>query len=106
MEQSKFVAYLGPAAIHDGVVRKVRHPNSSLEVEIRGADGSTISVYFRDVAEVKENRAEGMMLYAIAEYSYPGDGRLFVFANWESDDDAALSVVAEGVTFRKSYNGG
>ena len=106
MEESKFVAYLGPAEIHDGVVTKVRHQNTNLEVEIRGADGSTISVYFRDVIEVQENRAEGMMLYALAEYGRQGGRRLFVFANWESEDDATLSIVAEEVTFRVSCDGG
>jgi 2'-5' RNA ligase len=106
LEQSRFVAYLGPAEIHDSVIEKVRHRNASLEVEIRGADGTLIAVQFHRIIEVQENRAEGMMLYALAEFRHRGGERLFVFANWENDDDAALSVIAEEVTFQACQDGG
>jgi hypothetical protein len=99
LEHGDFVAYVGPAGIHDGVITAVRHRNPNLEVDIRASDGSTILASFRNVTEVQENRAQGMMLYALAEYKRPGALCAFVFANWETDDDAAFSVVAEDVTF-------
>ena len=40
------------------------------------------------------------MLYSLAEYKHREGERLFVFANWENEDDAALSVIAKEVTFR------
>ena len=106
LKQVEFVAYLGPPEIHDGVIRRVRRENANCEVEIRGADGSSISVHFCGVTEVQENRAEGMMLYAIAEYRRLGGPRLFVFANWESEDDATLSVAAKEVTFQVTHEDG
>ncbi len=105
LAQGDFIAYLGPAAIHDGVVTSVRHRNASLAVTIRGADETVISVFFQNVIEVQENRPEDMMLYALAEYRHRGGGRFFIFANWDDEDDAALSVIAEKVTFQSSHEG-
>ena len=105
-EKGEFIAYLGPAEIHDGIVKSVGRQDASLQVTIRGADGTVISVAFQNVIEVQENCAEGMMIYALAEYRRRGGQRLFVFANWETDDDAVLAVIAEEVTFQASRGGG
>ena len=106
MEQSEFVAYLGPAEIHDGVVTSAKHRNASLTVTIRGADGTVISVSFQNVIEVQENHPEGKMLYALAEYRHRGGGRFFIFANWDDEGDAVLSVIAEEVAFQAGHSGG
>jgi hypothetical protein len=106
MAQAEFVAYLGPVEIHDGVIKTVRRQNATLAVEIRGADGATIVVRFRNVSEVRETRAEGMMVYALAEYRHRGGQRHFEFANWEIEDDGALVVFPEEVTFQAFHDDG
>ena len=102
LDDDEFVAYLGPAAIHDGIIKSIQHHNSDLEVTIQGADGTVISIYFANVTAVQENRAEGMMLYALAEFRRRDGRRLFIFSNWETDGEAKLAVVAEEVRFQVS----
>jgi hypothetical protein len=46
-----FVAYVGPAGIHDGVITAIRYRNPNLEVEIGASDGSAVLATFRNVAE-------------------------------------------------------
>ena len=105
VEKSSFVAYVGPPQIHDGVIKTVRRRNGDLEVEIQAVEGAIVCATFHDVVEVQENRAQGMMVYALAELRHDGPGRLFSFTNWDDDDDAALAVVSQDVTFDYRYVG-
>jgi small ligand-binding sensory domain FIST len=95
----EFVQYVGPAEIHDGVVTNITRQGGTLDVEVRGSEGTAISIRFRDVTEVVANRPEGMMLYALAELTSEAGTRLFCFANWDSEDIASLSVIARDVSF-------
>jgi hypothetical protein len=60
-------------------------------------------VEFYGVKAMQSNRPEGMMLYALTEMRTQTSARRFVFSNWEYDDDASLSVQAEGFSV-KSLN--
>ena len=89
-----FVAYVGPPEIHDGVVEAVEREGDQVRVLLRGGIGRPIEVVFRGVESVTARRAEGMVLYALAEMRAPAPLRRFVFANWEEEDDASLEVIA------------
>ena len=95
----KDTKYIGPVDIHDGAIVDMQCLDDSLEVQIRSCEGRLFRVVFDRVAEIEDNRAVGMMLYALIERESEGSRRTFVFANWDDDDDASLQVVAETVRF-------
>jgi hypothetical protein len=97
--QPEFAQYIGPVELHDATVMPVTHHGDEVDLEIRGFEGTRISIRFRDVAELIANRSEGMMLYALAEFACQAGLRHFGFQNWDSDDDASLRVIARTVDF-------
>jgi hypothetical protein len=96
--QSEFVAYVGPADIHDGTVRVVEHAGATARVVVEGYSGNVYVFEFRGVVSVLAHQPEGMLLYAISEMTAPTPLRRFVFVNWHDDDkegaEVALEVVA------------
>ncbi|HMA38270.1 MAG TPA: hypothetical protein VKY74_27735 [Chloroflexia bacterium] len=94
MPGDKLVAYLGPANIHDGVVVAMQRQNGLMQVTIRGVDGQEIIIEFSGVESVTAHRAEGMMVYALAEMASPPPARRFVFVNWDDEDEARLEIAA------------
>ena len=101
MSTEQFVAYVGDPQIHDGRVTAVRESAGALVVEIRSAEGDTIIIKFSGVIEVRSNRPVGMLLYSLSELEAPRPGRLFVFVNWDDDDDAFLEVKSLEIQVRK-----
>lgn len=97
--QPEFLQYIGPAELHDASVTQVTRRGTVLDVEVRGFEGSRISVRFQDVTDVVANRPEGMMLYALSEFACQAGLRHFGFQNWDSEDDASLSLIARTANF-------
>ncbi len=89
-----FIAYIGDSDIHDGVVTGVEHIGGKASVTIESEEGRLLIVQFDGVKSVKANKPEGMKLYSLSEMKHP-ENRLFVFTNWEDEDDAYLEVIAE-----------
>jgi hypothetical protein len=87
-----FVAYVGPANLHDGTILAVEHGGAKGTVRIRGGDGLEYRLCFDDVCAVRTHRAEGMTLYAVAELVAAGPVRRFAFTNWDDADDAHLEI--------------
>ena len=94
MSPSEFVAYLGDADIHDGRIQAVETGEFGLDVRIQGASGKQFTVRFSDVEHVESRRPEGMMLYALVELENVPPRRRFQFANWDSEDERRLTIVA------------
>ena len=69
-----------------------------LACDWRGASGREFVVEFRGVQAVRSKQPEGMMIYALSEMRAPSPQRLFVFANWDEDDELFLEVEAENVS--------
>ena len=90
----EFLAYVCPADLHDGTVLAVEHRGADATVRVRGADAKEYRLLFRGVCALRAHRAEGMMLYAVAELRSDGPARRFVFSNWEESDDARLEIDA------------
>jgi hypothetical protein len=95
MTSEDFVAYVGDPDFHDGAVLGVVVDGDLARIVVRGASGQEYVVEFHGVKEVRSNRPEGMMLYALTEMRTGVGARRFVFSNWEPDDDANLEVEAE-----------
>jgi hypothetical protein len=55
---------------------------------LKGNSGRYYDVIFSKVASVEAERPEGMMLYAISEFSCTPPLRRFVFANWYGPEDS------------------
>ena len=91
---SEFIGYVGYSNIHDGVIKKVEHREEKASVTIESEKGYIFLVQFEGVKSVKSNNPEGMKLYSLSEMKHP-DNRLFVFTNWEDEDNAFLEIIAE-----------
>jgi hypothetical protein len=90
----ELLGYVGPADLHDGTVLAVEHSGADATVRVQGADAGEHRLVFRGVCGFRAHRAEGMMLYALAELRSEGPERRFVFVNWEESDDAQLEIDA------------
>ena len=90
----EFLAYVGPAHLHDGTVLAVEHCGADATVHVRGVDAREYRLLFRGVCAIRAHRAEGMMLYAVAELRSQGLARRFVFSNWDESDDVRLEIEA------------
>jgi hypothetical protein len=101
MNNQGFVAYVGDPDIHDGYVRAVTSSLQKTSVTVEGASGQWFVIEFDEVAWVKSQRPEGMMLYALTEYQGEGTIRRFIFANWDEEDDAFLEIGAVGFQIAK-----
>ena len=80
--------------VHDGWIRRVEKETDRLRVFIVTIDGRRVVFEFTGVREVKHNRPEGMLLYALSELREVAPLRRFSFVNWEEEDDGYLEVVA------------
>ena len=94
------VAYRDDAELHDGTVLSVYRGADEAQVVVRGGSGGQFEIRFAGVASLTQHRAEGMMLYAVAEMKTDPPLRRFVFANWDDEDDASLEVVAREIDCR------
>ena len=97
MQESTFIGYVGEPDFHDGSVLKVDRVDDSVRVRIRGNSGKTYLVTFGAVLQVRSDRPEGMLLYALSEFAGELPIRRFVFANWEDESVSKLEVDAETV---------
>jgi hypothetical protein len=91
---NEFLGYVGPAELHDGTVLAVECCGAEATVRVRGADAREYRLLFSGVRAIRAHRAEGMMLYAVAELRSDGSARRFVFPNWDESDDARLEIEA------------
>jgi hypothetical protein len=94
MSESDFIRYVGNEDIHDGTIKRVTHVNDTVQVVVRGKSTGAWEVVFHQVQSIDQHRAEGMLLYAIAEMRANDPFRRYSFASWDEDDDARLDVVA------------
>ena len=98
MSDSSFVAYVGDPDFHDGSILAVEGQDDVLRVHVRGYSGTVYVVTFSGVVDVRRNRPEGMLLYALCELRSEPPLRRFAFANWDDDSDARLGVDAADFT--------
>lgn len=99
MSASEFIAYVGPANIHDSTVVSVVRQGDSARVALRTLDGQSLSVTFHGVASLESQQSEGMFVYALSELTSPKPSlRRFVFANSDEDSTASLEILAEDFT--------
>jgi hypothetical protein len=91
---AQFIAYVGDPEIHDGVITNFEHQGTKASVTIKAESGRILRIDFDGVVSVKSNRPEGMMLYSLSEMKHP-EHRLFLFTNWEEEDDAYLEITAD-----------
>ena len=96
MEDSHFIAYIGPSTLHDGCIREVRQIGDTVTVHVEIDSALAIALEFTDVAEVNAVQPVGMTLYALCEMTAPSPHRRFVFTNWSEDDPASLEIIAKG----------
>ena len=94
------VAYRGDADLHDGTVLSVHVEGDEARVIVRGGSGSQFELRFSAVASLAQHRAEGMVLFAVAEMKADPPLRRFVFTNWDDGDDARLELVAREIECR------
>jgi hypothetical protein len=93
-----FVAHRGDRDLHDGVVDSVDRSDEQVVVVVRAQDGRVLVVEFSGVESLDQHRAVGMTLYALSEFEQAGEHRLFVFTNWDDEDDARLELLARDFT--------
>jgi hypothetical protein len=99
--ESFFVGYVGDPDFHDGQVMTVEQFGSKANVRVRGASGAIFFVEFGGVQATRAACPEGMMIYALSEFSYKLPIKRFVFANWEDDGEAYLEIDAESISFHQ-----
>ena len=92
----EFVAYVGPYDVHDGRIVRVNRAQDTITVSIRTETGRLFDMVFVGVTDYHAMAAEAMILYAVAEMRGFAPQGKFVFANWDYDDPAELTVVASG----------
>ena len=94
MDDSRFVAYVGPPELHDGSVLGLTQQGDTVTVLVQGDTGCRFVVEFQGVAAIQAVDPEEMKLYALVEMTAPSPLRRFVFANWEDDDRSTLELLA------------
>jgi len=100
VSESTFVGYVGEPDFHDGSVLEVDRVDDSLRIRVRGNSGRTYSVVFGNVVQLRANRPNGMLLYALSEFTGKPPIRRFVFVNWDDEDESALKIDAETIDVR------
>ena len=94
MNNHPFIRYWNSDDVHDGRIRRIEEGTDRLRVFIDTYDRRLVVFEFTGVREVKSNRAEGMLLYALTELGESAPLRRFSFGNWDEEDDAYLELVA------------
>ncbi len=95
MANNDFIAYIGDPDIHDGHIINVEQRGQEARIRIEGGNGRHLTFEFHGVTWTKLHRAEGMMLYGLAEFQGDVPVRHFVFVNWDEEDEAFLEIEAE-----------
>jgi hypothetical protein len=90
----ELIGYVGPSDLHDGVIREIARHEDGTTVRVVSLAGREHRLVFRGVRAVRAHRADGMMLYALAELRSEGPVRHFTFVNWDEADDARLDIEA------------
>ncbi len=97
-----FVAYVGRRDLHDGRILTITRSERAIAVLVQTSERRTCEIEFTGVVEVDAVRAEGMLLYALAEFRADPPYRRFEFAPWDDPVDetdiARLSILATGFT--------
>ena len=95
MSASEFIAYVGPADIHDSTVASVTRHGDSVRVDLRTLDAQPLSLTFHGVASLSSQPREGMFVYALTELVSPTPPlRRFAFANSDEESASALELLA------------
>ena len=89
-----FVAYIGPAGLHDGQILRVQSEQETYTVWIESESGRHFAIKFSRVLRTVVDSPVGMMLYALCEMRYKPPYRRFVFGNADAEDTAKLEVIA------------
>ncbi len=92
-----FLAYVGDPEIHDARIVSIHISGDKADVTLQSHTGSSIQITFHDVESIKQKDAEGLLLYALAEFKAIAPLRRFSFLNWEDEDPAFLEVVAREI---------
>jgi hypothetical protein len=103
MSNEEFIGYLGDPDFHDGHVVTVSHEGDTTCVRLRGASGREFVVEFCGVRAMRSKQPEGMMIYALSEMRAPSPLRLFVFANWDEEDESFLEIEAENFRVTEAH---
>lgn len=90
-----FIAYVGPASLHDGQILRVQGEAETYTVWIESESGRHFAIKFSQVLRTVVDSPVGMMLYALSEMRYKPPYRRFVFGNADSEDTAKLEVIAQ-----------
>ena len=94
MDKDEFIEYIGDYRVHESRIKAIKSAGDTIEISLKSQDGEIIIVKFLGVKSVNANRAEGMILYAIAEVKEQYPLRKFVFINWDEEDEASLEIIA------------
>ena len=92
----EFIAYVGPPDLHDGQIVQVISEPDTITVLVKSYEGRQFDIVFVGVTDHHATAPEGMTLSALVEMQCPAPQRKFVFANWDEDDTAELTIVAAG----------
>jgi hypothetical protein len=90
----EFVAYVGDASIHDGVVRSLFADEQTVVVIVGNSDGNDVTVTFAGITGVEAIDPVGMVLYALVEMVANDPQRRFVFQPSDEESNAKLEVTA------------
>jgi 3-isopropylmalate dehydrogenase len=103
--KSKFIAYVGDADFHDGIIRKISKQADRLVLEVEGYSGARFAVCFGGVESVSSHKPEGMAISGLAEMEATSPLRRFVFRNsYELEDeggDSSLDITARDFSVSK-----
>lgn len=93
MGQGETSTYVGPPEIRGSSIVGVFRDDPILRVILRAQQGPGLTLTFRDVTAIVENRAQGMRLSGLTR-SAQAEQYSFVFVNRDQNDDACLVVTA------------
>lgn len=91
---AQFIGYVGDPEIHDGIITDFDYQGTKASVVVKAESGRILRIEFEGVISVKSNKPEGMMLYSLSEVKHP-EHRLFIFTNWDEEDDSYLEILAD-----------
>jgi hypothetical protein len=94
-EKNDFVAYVGPADLHDAHILSIYYSGDQLRVTLQSHGGKKVEVLFSGVKRLRTTNPVGMMIYAVNEMRAERPLRRFVFANWDEEDTAYLELEAQ-----------
>jgi len=90
MIEGQFLKHVGDRDIHDATIIAVEQEGTDVRVVVDAyskGGGRRFTITFYGVEQMCARRPEGMILYALAEWTDKPPRRRFVFANWYEDWD-------------------